>query len=484
MKKSPDPGQPIIVIDDEIPILLAVDTTLRMAGFNRVVTCSDSRQAMDVLDQHGAGVVLLDLNMPYVDGETLMPGIMERYPDVPIIIITGTIDVETAVKAMKKGAFDYIVKPVDESRLVTAVHQALRFNELRQENQALRKHLRNGGLQHPEAFEAMVTQSPKMAALFQYIESIASTEEPVLIRGETGVGKELAARAIHTLSQRKGEFVAINVAGLDDSIFSDTLFGHVKGAFTGADTHRKGLIEKASGGTLFLDEIGDLNQGAQVKLLRLLQEHEYMPLGEDSSRKSDVRVITSTHADLWAMQEKKEFRTDLHYRLRTHRVWIPPLRERNEDLPLLCDHFLGQAANALGKPKPEFSRELLPLLATYPFPGNIRELKAMVFDALAQHKSGPLSTSVFKDHMARAQAAEKMVLKDTRTGGAALTFGDALPTIKEATRRLVEEAMQRCGNNQSRAAAVLGISQQALSKRLKNMRFDSTLSLHKKDNVQ
>lgn len=474
MTQSPDAGQPIVVIDDELPILLAVDTILQMANMNRVITCSDSRQAMDLLEQHGACVILLDLNMPHVDGETLMPEIMKRHPDVPIIIITGTIDVETAVRAMKTGAFDYIVKPVDESRLVTAVHQALRFNELQQENQALRKHLNDGlGLQHPEAFGDIITQSPKMRTLFQYIESIAPTEETVLVRGETGVGKELAARAIHALSRRKGEFVAINVAGLDDTIFSDALFGHVKGAFTGAETHRKGLIEKASGGTLFLDEIGDLNHGAQVKLLRLLQEHEYMPLGQDASRISDARIIASTHADLWAMQENKQFRTDLHYRLRTHRVWIPPLRERNEDLPLLCEHFLIQAANALDKPRPEISGELFSLLATYPFPGNIRELKAMVFDAAAQHKSGPLPISVFQDHMARAQAAGKMIFQNTPAAPSAPQSGVSLPTIKEATRQLVEAAMQHCGNNQSQAARILGISQQALSKRLKNMSVDS-----------
>lgn len=474
MIKPTDPEQPIVVIDDEIPILLAVDTILQMANLNRVVTCSDSRQAIDVLDQHGASVVLLDLNMPHVDGETLMPEIMERFPDLPIIIITGTIDVETAVRAMKTGAFDYIVKPVDESRLVTAVHQALRFNELRQENQTLRKHLKDGGgLQHPNAFENIVTQSSKMRTLFQYIESIAPTEESVLIRGETGVGKELAARAIHTLSHRKGEFVAINVAGLDDNIFSDTLFGHVKGAFTGADTHRRGLIEKASGGTLFLDEIGDLNHGAQVKLLRLLQEHEYMPLGQDSSRRSNARIIASTHADLWAMQENKQFRTDLHYRLRTHRVWIPPLRERNEDLPLLCEHFLIQAADALDKPRPEISSELFSLLATYPFPGNIRELKAMVFDAMAQHKSGPLPISVFQDHMARTQASGTMNFQSAWADPSTPIVSASLPTIREAARQLVEAAMRRCGNNQSQAARILGISQQALSKRLKKMSEDS-----------
>lgn len=469
MIDTPDLERPVVVIDDEASILLAVDTALQMAGLTRVVTCADSREALSLIDRHDPSAVLLDLNMPHIDGQALLPQIRERHPDVPVIIITGSIDVDTAVAAMKNGAHDYIVKPVDERRLVAAVHQALRFSELRQENRALRKSLSDGGLQDPDAFAPIVTQSPKMVALFHYIESVAATQEPVLIRGETGVGKELVARAIHRLSRRAGDFVAINVAGLDDNIFSDTLFGHVRGAFTGADAPRKGLIEKASGGTLFLDEIGDLNQGAQVKLLRLLQENEYMPLGLDASQKSDARVIASTHADLWAMQARNQFRTDLHYRLRTHRVWIPPLRDRNEDLPLLCGHFLRQAAETLGKPRPEVSPELLPLLGTYPFPGNVRELKAMVFDALAQHKVGVLPVDTFKDHMARAQASGPVVPPVEAAGGQGLSFGDTLPTIKQATRKLVIEAMQRCDNNQSRAAALLGISQQALSKRLKNM---------------
>ncbi len=375
MTQATDPYQSVVVIDDEPAILLAVDTTLRMSGLKRVVTCSDSRQALAILDRHSTGVILLDLNMPHIDGHTLMPMIIERYPDVPIIIITGAID----------------------------------------------------------------------------------------------VGKELAARAIHRLSGRTGDFVAINVAGLDDNIFSDTLFGHVKGAFTGADSHRSGSIEKASGGTLFLDEIGDLNQGAQVKLLRLLQENEYMPLGKDSSQKSDARVIASTHADLWVMQEQKLFRKDLHYRLRTHRVWIPPLRERNEDLPLLCAHFLRQASEALGKPVPELSPDLLPLLGIYPFPGNVRELKAMLFDALAQHQGGMLPAETLKGHMSRAQAAAPVPTTIPQTDGQAIAFGETLPTLKEAGWKLVDEAMRRCGSNQSQAAALLGISQQALSKRLKNM---------------
>jgi DNA-binding NtrC family response regulator len=433
-----------------------------------VVTCSDSREALVILGNTGASVVLLDLNMPHINGRALMPRILEAFPDVPIIIITGTIDVETAVQSMKTGAFDYIVKPVEESRLVTAIHQALRFGELRQENLALRQHLMDGSLKHPEAFESIVTHSPRMISLFHYMESIAPTDQPVLIRGETGVGKELAARAIHRLSGRKGRFVPVNVAGLDDNVFSDTLFGHVKGAFTGADTPRKGLIEQAAGGTLFLDEIGDLNHGAQVKLLRLLQEHEYMPLGSDVTQRSDARVIASTHADLWSLKQQQKFRNDLHYRLRTHRVMIPPLRERKEDLPVLCDHFLNQAADELGKLKPDPAAELPALLESYDYPGNVRELQAMIFDAVAQHRAGRLGLDTFRIQMRRTRAAQTASPDPAAPSPGTVSFGDPLPTIRQATRLLIEEALQRTGSNQSRAAHLLGITQQALSKRLRS----------------
>ena len=466
--KTPRPQRPIVVIDDEPHILMAVDTTLRMSGLDHVFTCADSREALAILQNKGASVVLLDLNMPHLNGRTLMPRILEAYPDLPVIIITGTIDVETAVQSMKSGAFDYIVKPVDESRLVTAIHQALRFGELRQENQALRQHLLDGSLKHPEAFEAIVTHSPRMIALFHYMESIAPSAQPVLIRGETGVGKELAARAIHRLSGRKGKFVPVNVAGLDDNVFSDTLFGHVKGAFTGADTPRKGLIEQAAGGTLFLDEIGDLNHGAQVKLLRLLQEHEYMPLGSDVTQRSDARVMASTHADLWSLKQQNKFRNDLHYRLRTHRVMIPPLRERKEDLPLLCNQFLNQAAEALGKPKPDLDPELPELLENYDYPGNVRELRAMIFDALAQHRTGRLGPDAFRIQMQRTLTAQSSASEKTAPSAGAVAFGEPLPTIRQTTRLLIEEALRRTGNNQSRAANLLGITQQALSKRLRN----------------
>ncbi len=467
MAPSSEPMHPIVVIDDEETILLAIDTTLRLAGFDNVVTCQDSRKALDILHHQQASVVLLDLNIPHLDGEALLPQISAEFPNIPIIIVTGTIDVDTAVRCMKSGAFDYIVKPVEESRLIAAIHQALKFLELHKENEALRDHLLDDRLEHPEAFEAIVTNSPTMLKLFRYVESVAPTTLPVLIRGETGVGKELVARAIHRLSNREGEFVAVNVAGLDDNVFSDTLFGHTKGAFTGAETQRKGLIERASGGTLFLDEIGDLSHGSQVKLLRLLQEKEYMPLGRDTARQTDARIIASTHADLWALQQENRFRKDLHYRLRTHRILVPPLRERKEDLGLLVDHFMAEACLGQGKQKPPLAPKVLDLLNGYAFPGNVRELQAMIFDALALHQSGALGPGVINDHITGGRQAESASPHDQSITTAPVTFSDPLPTIKQATRLLIETALKRAGNNQSNAAAMLGISQQALSKRLK-----------------
>jgi DNA-binding NtrC family response regulator len=466
------PANPILVVDDEVGILLSIDTTLQMAGINNVVTCSDSRQVMPIVQQRNPSVILLDLNMPHVDGEEIIDQVTSQHPEIQIIIITGRIDTDTAVDCMKSGAFDYIVKPVDENRLLASVKKSLQFSELHQENQVLNDKLREGNLKHPEAFAEMITNSPKMMLLFNYAESIAQTSHPVLIRGETGTGKELMARAIHQSSGNTGEFVATNVAGLDDNVFSDTLFGHVKGAFTGADSDRSGLIESAAGGTLFLDEIGDLNASSQIKLLRLLQEKEYMPLGMDSNRKSSARIIASTHVDLWDLQQKELFRQDLHYRLRTHRIIIPPLRDRKEDLFALVEHFVLADSASLKKRKPRIPQELITLLESYHFPGNIRELQAMVFDAMAQNDSAILSLSVFREHIARTRHVENKHHDEDSSTGTPISFTDPLPTIKQATRMLIEEAMIRSGNNQSTAASILGISQQALSKRLRQWNRD------------
>ena len=476
MPDQPNPAHPILVVDDEEAILLAIDTTLQIAGFNNIVTCRDGRKALDLLASQPAEVVLLDLTMPHMDGSELLDIINSEYPAIPVIIVTGAVDVETAVICMRSGAFDYIIKPVDEDRLVTALQRALAFVELKRENFALKQHILSDTLENPEAFVSIITASKKMLSIFQYIESIAQTSQPVLIRGETGVGKELVAHTLHDLSGLTGRFIAVNVAGLDDNVFSDTLFGHVQGAFTGADRNRSGLIEKAGGGTLFLDEIGDLSPASQVKLLRLAQEGEYFPLGLDEAKKSDARIVASTNLDLWQLQEEGRFRKDLNYRLRTHRIYIPPLRERKDDIPLLLDHFIDKSARTLEIDKPRVPAELTTLLKTYSFPGNVRELQTLVFDAISRHKGGTLSMAVFKAHLQshqqRQMSGRSVVSKVSPPDRNLIAFGNTLPTITEAVRLLVMEAIQRADGNQTIAAGLLGISQQALSKRLKKISLD------------
>ena len=459
------PAPMILVVDDQQSILLSIDTTLRMAGFTRVATCPDSRRVKALAGEQAPEIVLLDLMMPGVDGETLLSFFSREHPEVPVIVITGTVDVDTAVRCMKAGAFDYIVKPVEDERLVAAVQRAASYGALQRENQALRRQILAERPQRTDAFAGIVTRDAKMLAIFQYVEAIAATFQPVLIRGETGVGKELVARALHRLSGLGGGFVAVNVGGLDDNVFSDTLFGHIRGAFTSADRDRSGLIEQAAGGTLFLDEIGDLSPASQVKLLRLLQEGEYMPLGMDVPKQTDARIVASTNVSLRSLERTGRFRKDLGYRLRTHQIYIPPLRERLDDLPLLVDHFLARAALALNKPRPELPDALVPVLRAHTFAGNVRELESMIFDALSRHRSGPLALDVFHSHIQRERAGGQD--PQTPPAPAELVFPARLPTIREATQSLVAEALKRANGNQTLAAATLGISQQALSKRLR-----------------
>jgi DNA-binding NtrC family response regulator len=326
-------------------------------------------------------------------------------------------------------------------------------------------------LEHPEVFSEMVTCSARMRSIFQYVEAIAASPRPLLITGETGVGKELVARAVHRLSRRKGAFVPVNVAGLDDNVFADTLFGHKKGAFTGAEQARGGLLEQAAGGTLFLDEIGDLSHASQVKLLRLLQDGEYFPLGSDLAKRSDARIVVATNQDLNTLQTSGRFRKDLYYRLCDHHLHIPPLRERMEDLPLLLNHFLEKASTTLVKSRPTPPEELLTLLSTYHFPGNIREMESMVFDSVSSHRSGKLSMDIFKSHIfQKPPAPNKEQPQQVQREGVSVTFSERLPTLKELEQNLVEEAMRRAGGNQSIAALSLGITRQALNKRLRKGR--------------
>jgi DNA-binding NtrC family response regulator len=462
------PHLAVMLVDDEVQALDSFELALRSGNVNNFIRCQDSRDVISLLTEQEIEVMLLDLRMPHLSGEELLPMLTSDFPHVPVIVITGADDVETAVRCMKAGAFDYIVKPVERSRLVASVKRAIELGELRRQNQLLKAHVLSDQLQNPEAFAEIITTSKIMRSIFQYIESIAPSPQPVLITGATGVGKELVARAVHTISRRPGDFIAVNVAGLDDSVFADTLFGHRKGAFTGADQARTGLAEKASGGTLFLDEIGDLSPASQIKLLRFLQEGEFFPLGSDVAKRSDARIVVATNQELETLQSAGTFRKDLYYRLRIHHVHIPPLRERTEDVPLLLDHFLEKAAKILGKKKPTPPKELITLLGAYHFPGNIRELESLIFDAVSKHAAGKISTKVFKTYISQKHPAfstdsKEMVPKETLL----LSFSEQLPTLKQAEQLLISEAMKRSDGNQAIAAMHLGISRQALNRRLR-----------------
>jgi DNA-binding NtrC family response regulator len=463
MTESLVPNFSILLVDDEPAWLRSVSLTLARAGINNILTCSDSRQVLDLLGGGSVKLVLLDLTMPHLPGEELLTLIAERHPEILTVVVSGMNQIETAVRCMRLGAFDYFVKTVEEDRLVTGVLRAIRMLELERENQAISDRMLSNQLRHPEAFVNIVTADRTMLGIFGYIEAVATSRQPLLVNGESGVGKELVARAVHTLSGNTGPLIAVNVAGLDDTVFADTLFGHVRGAYTGAEQARRGMIEEATDGTLFLDEIGDLSIPSQVKLLRLLQEGEYFPLGSDRPKRLKARVIVATHRDLRAKEEAGTFRRDLFYRLRTHQILLPPLRERLGDIPLLLDFFLGEAAESLGKRKPTPPKELAQLLATYNFPGNIRELRAMVYDAVSVHRERILSLDTFIKAIGPAKEKSPAAVIQDHNLFAGL---ERLPTFSEAAGLLVQEAMARSGGNQTIAARLLCISQPALSKRL------------------
>lgn len=454
------PRAPILLVDDEEQALTSYALNLRFSGITNTVLCSDSRTVPDLLANRKFSLVILDLAMPHLGGEEILGRMRRMGLDVPAIVITGQNDVETAVRCLKAGTFDYLVKPVDRTRLLAAVTQALDG----------RPPGRTPGPVAPsgEAGAGLLTRNPVMARVRAELAAVAASREPVLIVGETGVGKELAARAIHEAAAAAGRerpFVGCNVAGLDDVMLTDTLFGHRKGAYTGALGDRAGLVEEAARGTLFLDEIGDLSLSAQLKLLRCIQEREFYPLGADEPRPMDCRLVAATNRSLAELMTPEVFRRDLFFRLRTHLVTIPPLRERLDDLPLLVPHFLAEAAGEQGRPAPALPDALYGLLAGHDFPGNVRELRSLLHHALTMQPpgEGPLSLEPVAAWIESVRAA----------GGRPPVRSSALPTLRQAEARVAEEvileALRLSGGNQSKAAKMLGISRQALHKRCRGL---------------
>jgi len=460
------PEFPVMLIDDEQQFLQSASFSLRSSGINNITSCSDSREAISIVNEQKPCVIVCDLLMPHKTGREVLIDIAEKHPGIPVIMLTAVNDAETVVECMRLGAFDYLVKPVDKTRLTTSVQKAIDYCDMQAENDRLKQYLLSDSLRKPEAFSHIITRSRCMQSLFGYVEAVSQTSMPVLVSGETGAGKEMIARAVHNASGRTGEFLQVNVAGLDDTLFSDTLFGHEKGAFTGADKHRVGLIAKAAGGTIFLDEIGDLSLESQVKLLRLLEDRAYYPLGADAPVRTDAKIVVATNRDLSARMAANLFRGDLFYRLQTHHIVVPPLRDRKDDIPLLTDYFIEAVSSELDKRKPALPPEFYIMLSAYSYPGNVRELKSLIYDAVSRHQSGIMSLDSLREKIGAKVneiAAEGKQAADFKS---CLMRLDVLPAIREADQMLIDESLSRSKGNQSIAAGMLGLTRSALNKRL------------------
>ena len=438
----------ILVVDDEEPQRRVLAGFLRKAGYE-VEAVGSADEALAVVSSRTVDLVLTDLRMPGKTGVELLDAVRGVNPEVPVVVMTAYGTVASAVDAMKRGAADYLGKPVDLDELEVLVARTLERRALVSENRALREQVesryRLAGL---ETGNARMQEAINMAA------RAAASRATILIHGESGTGKELLARAIHYASpRRRGPLVAVNVAALPETLLESELFGHERGAFTGADREHRGRFELADGGTLFLDEIGDLPRGTQVKLLRVLQEQSFERVGGTKPIKVDVRLVAATHRDLEAMARAGDFREDLFFRLNVVAITLPPLRDRREDVPLLVDHFLRRFADE-GKAR-SVSREAMDLLLKHDYPGNVRELENLVHRAVVLARGDVITTADLPLHLAGLKPEGK---------GEAAGFTERVEAFERA---LIFEALEKAGGVQTRAAAALGMSERHLRYKLK-----------------
>jgi DNA-binding NtrC family response regulator len=461
----------VLIVDDEPRFLKACSATLKMNGLRDVETESDSRLVMERVGSGAVDVVILELCMPHINGMDLLTQLCERFPHVPVVVISAACELERVVECVKVGAFDFLAKPAENERLLGVLRRAFDRRALTVNLHHPSDRSANISLENNRTFSEIVTRSHRMRAVFQYLEVVACSPQPILVTGESGTGKELVARAIHRLCGCSGEMVSVNLAGLDDAVFSDSLFGHKRGAFTGATQEREGLIARAAGGLLFLDEIGDLEESSQLKLLRLIQEREFYPVGADTPRRCNARIVCASNRDIKSLVAEGRFRSDLYYRLNVHHVALPPLRERKEDIPLLLDHFIRQGADSLGIVPPSYPKELLDLLATYHFPGNVRELEGMVIDAVARCRSRMLSQHSFRRVISGGRPPAMPPVTpagdDESRQRALESIWGHFPTLREAEDFIMDRALRIAQGNQGIAAAMLGLKRQTFNMRLK-----------------
>jgi two-component system NtrC family response regulator len=443
------PERLILVVDDEEPQRRVLAGFLKKRGYG-VEAVGDADEALRIVSSRAVDLVLTDLRMPGRSGAELVDAVRGVNPEVPVVVMTAYGTVASAVDAMKRGAADYLAKPVDLDELEVLVTRTLERRALVSENRALREQLES---RHRLA--GLETANAGMQEAINVAARAAGSRATILIQGESGTGKELLARAIHYASpRRRAPLVAVNVAALPETLLESELFGHERGAFTGADRERRGRFELADGGTLFLDEIGDLPRGTQVKLLRVLQEQAFERIGGSRTLKVDVRVIAATHRDLPAMAHAGEFREDLLFRLDVVRIALPPLRDRREDIPLLVDHFLRRFADE-GKAR-GVSREAMDLLMKHDYPGNVRELENLVHRAVVLARGDLVSTADLPLHVAGLRGEDR--------GAETASFTDRVTAFE---KELIREALEKSAGVQTRAAALLGISERHLRYKLK-----------------
>ena len=442
----------VLVVDDDRAHRTMLRAVLAGAGY-AALEADDGDVALDVVRSEPVDVVLLDLRMPRVGGIEALEAIHSARPDLPVVLMTAYASVDTAVAAMKKRAFDYLTKPVDVEDLRRTLDKALEFHRLEEENRLLRERLGERF-----NFSSIIGRSRAMRELFETLALVAPSDATVLITGESGTGKELVANAIHEGSPRRDKpFVKVNCAALHENLLESELFGHERGAFTGATAQRKGRFEVAHGGTLFLDEIGDMSPATQAKVLRVLQEGEFERLGGTRTLRVDVRVLAATHRDLEAMVAEGAFRQDLYYRLSVVPVHLPPLRERREDIPVLAEHFLRVYAGKNRKEVRGFHPAAMDLLVRHDWPGNVRELQNAVERAVILCLGDRITPQELPPALRAAGASP----------GPAPGREAGPRSLKEAERELILRTLEETGGNRTRAARLLGISRQTLLNKLR-----------------
>jgi DNA-binding NtrC family response regulator len=447
----------ILVVDDDSSFRRVVEYQLRQAGYD-VLKAEDGKKALEIFSQIRCHAVLTDLDMPELSGNELLKAVKQQSPDTPVIVITAYGTIDSAVEAMRAGAFNYVTKPVNRDALLHTLEQALKFSGLITENRNLRQ-----AISATFKFEGIVGGSKAMQRVIDQATQLARVDTTVLISGESGTGKEILAKAIHYNSPRSGKpFVVINCGAIPDTLIESELFGYRKGAFTGATINKMGKFEAADGGTVFLDEISELPAQLQVKILRVVQENEIDVIGENNPRKVDVRIIAATNRDLRHMAADGQFRQDLFYRLSVAPLHLPPLRERKEDIPLLVRSFAERICQRFGRPPVNIGNPIFRKLQIYAWPGNVRELENAIERLIVFSRDNTASMEDLPDEVLQPQ----------------LTIGKALLHIPpdglsmaELEKELVIEALERNQWHQTRAAAFLRISRNVLVYRMQKYRL-------------